>query len=151
MDIARSSPVDGVRTCGCGVPIGRATFKAITMQGSIVAVVDDDESIRESLPDLLGAYGYVAKAFASAGEFLTSSVCEADCLVVDIKMPGMSGPELRQELKRRGHDIPIIFITAQKDEAVCARLSGQDIVACLFKPFSERALLEALDAALEKG
>ena len=121
------------------------------MQGSLVAVVDDDESIRESLPNLVGALGYFARAFASAEEFLAAEVGEIGCLVVDVKMPGMSGPELRQELKRRGYDIPIIFIAAQKDEAVRTRLSGQDIVACLFKPFSDTALLEALDAALQKG
>ena len=121
------------------------------MQGPVVAIVDDDESIRESLPNLVGALGYVARVFASAEDFLASDVGETDCLVVDIKMPGMSGPELRQELKRQGYDIPIIFITAQKDEAVRTRLSGQGIVACLFKPFSDTALLEALDTALQKG
>jgi FixJ family two-component response regulator len=117
------------------------------MQGSVIAVVDDDQSVRESLPGLLEAYGYVAKAFASAEDFLRSTVGEADCLVVDIKMPGMSGPKLRQELKRRGYDVPIIFITAERDEAIRADLSGEDIVACLLKPFSDTDLLEALNAA----
>jgi FixJ family two-component response regulator len=123
------------------------TFGAIAMRGSVIAVVDDDESIRESLPDLLGAYGYVAKAFASAEDFLASSIGEADCLVVDIKMPGMSGPNLWRELKRRGCDVPIIFITAERDEAFRASLSERDIVTCLLKPFSDTDLLEALNAA----
>jgi FixJ family two-component response regulator len=119
------------------------------MQVSVVAIVDDDVSIRESLPDLVGELGYVARAFASAEDFLASDFGETDCLVVDIKMPGMSGPELRHELKRRGYDIPIIFITAQKYEAVRRGLSGQDIVAHLTKPFSDKALLEALNAAFQ--
>jgi len=115
---------------------------------AIVAVVDDDESVRESLPDLLKTLGYIARAFASAEEFLESAdIGEAGCLILDITMPGMSGPDLRQELKRRGYDIPTIFITAQKDETGHAGLGGQDIVACLFKPFSDTALLEALNAA----
>ena len=117
------------------------------MQDPVVAVVDDDESIRELLPDLLKSFGYVARAFASAEDFLASDVDQTDCLIVDVKMPGMSGPDLRQELKRRGHDTPIIFITAAKAETVRAGLSGQDIVTCLFKPFSDTDLLGALDAA----
>jgi len=115
---------------------------------AIVAVVDDDESVRESLPDLLKTLGYIARAFASAEDFLGSAdIGETGCLILDITMPGMSGLDLRQELKRRGYDIPTIFITAQKDEAVHAGLTGQDIVACLFKPFSDTALLEALNTA----
>jgi FixJ family two-component response regulator len=120
------------------------------MRGSVVAIVDDDESIRESLPNLVGALGYVARAYSSAEDFLASDVGEIDCLVVDIKMPGMSGPDLWQELKRRGYDIPLIFITAQKDETVRASLGNRDIVSCLFKPFSDTSLLEALKAALRK-
>ena len=115
---------------------------------AIVAVVDDDESVRESLPDLLKTLGYIARAFESAEDFLKSTnIGETGCVILDITMPGMSGPDLRQELKRRGYDIPIIFITAQRDETIHAGLSGQDIVAYLFKPFSDTTLLEALDAA----
>jgi FixJ family two-component response regulator len=117
------------------------------MQEPVVAIVDDDESIRESLPDLVRSFGYVVRAFASAEDFLASDVGETDCLIVDIKMPGMSGPDLRQELRRRGYDIPIIFITAEKAETVRAGLSGQDVVASLFKPFSGTDLLGAIDAA----
>jgi FixJ family two-component response regulator len=115
---------------------------------AIVAVIDDDESVRESLPDLLKTLGYIARAFASAEDFLESAdIGETGCLILDITMPGMSGPDLLQSLKRHGYDIPTIFITAQKDETVSLGLSGQDFVACLFKPFSDTALLDALNAA----
>ncbi len=115
----------------------------------LVSVVDDDESVRESLPDLLQQLGFSASAFASAEEFLASEVIEeTSCLVLDIAMPGMSGPELQQELKRRRVKIPIVFITAHFDEIVGPRLLAEGAVACLAKPFSETALLGALDAAL---
>jgi len=113
----------------------------------LVSVVDDDESVRESLPGLLAEFGYVSKAFASAEDFLASDdFRRTDCLIVDITMPGMSGPDLHQELGRRGYDIPIIFITGQRDKAAAA--DGQGGLACLFKPFSDTALLAALNAAL---
>ena len=116
---------------------------------SLVSVVDDDESVRESLPDLLKAFGFSASAFSSAEEFLASdSVCKTRCLILDVAMPGMSGPELQQELIRRRRDIPIVFITAGGDESVRPRLIAEGAVECLFKPFSETALLEALNAAL---
>lgn len=115
---------------------------------SLVSVVDDDESVRESLPDLLREFGYAAKSFASAEEFLASgSVSETRCLLLDVSMPGMSGPELQRELTRRHLEIPIIFITAQGDESVRPRLLEQGAVECLFKPFSDTALLAALNAA----
>lgn len=116
---------------------------------SLVAVVDDDESIRESLPDLLREFGFAADAFSSAEEFLASDrMDETSCLILDSAMPGMTGPELQRELKIRGHKIPIIFITAQKDEAVRARALQQGAVAFLFKPFSDTTLLEALGKAM---
>src|ERR1700730_17417972 len=94
---------------------------------SLVVVVDDDESVRESLPDLLGEFGFTAKAFGSAEEFLVSDCGrEAKCLILDIAMPGMSGPDLHHELKRRGVETPIVFITAQADEAARQRLLRQD-------------------------
>lgn len=115
---------------------------------AVVAVVDDDESVRESLPDLLREFGFSAQAFASAEAFLASdSLAQAQCLVLDIAMPGMSGPDLQQELARRGRQIPIIFITAHGDEAVQQHVLKQGAVACLLKPFSDTALLEALNAA----
>ena len=115
----------------------------------LVAVVDDDESVRESLPDLLRQFGFAAQAFASAEAFLASEVVgETSCLILDIAMPGMSGPDLQQELTYRGHQIPIVFITAHGDETVRPRLLARGAVECLFKPFSEAALLDALNAAL---
>ncbi|HSF15252.1 MAG TPA: response regulator [Vicinamibacteria bacterium] len=116
---------------------------------SLVSVVDDDESVRESLPDLLRQFGFAAQAFSSAEAFLASDVVnETSCLLLDIAMPGMSGPELQQELLRRRQEIPIVFITANGDKTVRPRLLAQGAVECLFKPFSEAALLEALNAAL---
>jgi FixJ family two-component response regulator len=115
----------------------------------LVSIVDDDESVRESLPDLLREFGFAARAFSSAEEFLASDLIEQTrCLLLDITMPGMSGPGLQQELKRRRQEIPIVFITAQRDETVRSRLIEHGAVECLFKPFSETALLEALTTAL---
>jgi FixJ family two-component response regulator len=115
----------------------------------LVSVVDDDESVRESLPDLLKELGFAAQAFASAHEFLMSDYISATrCLILDIAMPGMSGPELQRELTLRGQDMEIIFITARADEAVRRQLIAQGAVECLFKPFSEQQLKAALDAAL---
>ena len=116
---------------------------------SLVSVVDDDESIREALPDLLRQFGFAAETFASAEAFLASEfVGETSCLLLDVAMPGMSGPDLQQELTRRRQEIPIVFITAYRDAAVLRRLLAQGAVECLFKPFSEAALLDALNAAL---
>ena len=120
-------------------------------QRSLVSVVDDDESVRESLPDLLKEFGFAVQAFSSAREFLASDwVSETRCLILDIAMPGMTGPELQRELARRRHDIPIVFITANEDETVRPRLMALGAVECLFKPFSETALLGALNAACER-
>jgi FixJ family two-component response regulator len=116
---------------------------------SLVSVVDDDQSIRESLPDLLREFGFAAQAFSSSEEFLASRyVGQTRCLILDVAMPGMSGPDLQQELKRRQKRIPIVFITAQGDGAVRPRVIEEGAVDCLFKPFSEAALLNALNAAL---
>jgi FixJ family two-component response regulator len=113
-----------------------------------VAVVDDDESVRESLPDLLREAGYLTQAFASAEEFLDSrDLVRFGCLILDIAMPGMSGPELQQELRRRGQAIPVVFITAAGNQTVRPRLLAQGAVDCLSKPFSETALLAAISAA----
>ena len=123
--------------------------KRVTPKPLLVCVIDDDESVRESLPDLITEFGFAARAFSSAEEFLASdSVGKARCLVLDIAMPGMSGPELQQELKRRGHNTPIVFITAQTEASVRPRVLQQGAVACLFKPFSDTALREALNSAL---
>lgn len=115
----------------------------------LVSVVDDDESIRESLPDLLKELGFTARTFSSAEEFLASDgVLQTSCLILDIAMPGMGGPELQRELKRRKIEIPIIFVTAHYDEGVRSRVLEDGAVRCLLKPFSETTLLHALNAAL---
>jgi FixJ family two-component response regulator len=117
---------------------------------SLVSVVDDDESVRESLPDLLREFGYAARTFSSAEEFLASDcVDQTRCLMLDIGMPGMTGPDLQRELKLRGRQIPIVFITAHRDEAIRTRVLEEGAVECLFKPFSDTAVLEALNAALQ--
>ena len=117
---------------------------------SLVSVVDDDESVRESLPDLLRQFGFAAEAFASAESFLASDVVgETACLLLDVAMPGMSGPDLQQELNRRRQKIPIVFITAYGDGSLCRRLVARGAVRCLVKPFSEAALLDAVGAALK--
>src|SRR5580692_4447712 len=116
----------------------------------LLSVVDDDESIRESLPDLIQEFGFAARTFSSAEDFLSSgSVDETSCLILDIAMPGMSGPELYQELKRRGENIPAIFITGQKDETIRTRVLEQGAKGFLLKPFSDAALLAAIKAALQ--
>ncbi len=116
-----------------------------------VAIVDDDESVRESLPDLLQELGYEARAFPSAEAFLASGeVAATQCLLLDVAMPGMSGPQLQKELQAGGRPPPIIFITARVDAAVRRQLIEQGAVDCLFKPFSEQQLRAALDAALRR-
>jgi FixJ family two-component response regulator len=117
----------------------------------LVTVVDDDESVRESLPDLLRLCGFAVEAFSSGEAFLASDVVSrTSCLLLDVAMPGMSGPELQHELTRRRQTIPIVFITANGDRAVRPRLLARGAVECLFKPFSETALLDAVGAALEQ-
>ncbi len=115
----------------------------------LVSVVDDDESLRESLPDLVREFGFRAEAFSSAEEFLASDrLDETRCLILDVAMPGMTGPELQRELARRGQSIPIVFITALKDDTVRPRLIEAGAAECLFKPFSDAALQRALSSAL---
>jgi len=116
-----------------------------------IAVVDDDQSIRESLPDLLKMLGFTSQTFASPEEFLASDFFrETDCLILDIAMRGMSGPQLQTKLKGVGSKVPIIFITAQSDKCLRQRLVEQGAVACLSKPFSDTVLLEALTEALQQ-
>jgi FixJ family two-component response regulator len=118
----------------------------------LVTIVDDDISVRESLPDLLRHLGYDAEAYPSAQAFLASGrIGETSCLLLDVAMPGMSGPDLQVELAHRRPDIPIVFITGQGDSVMRARLLAAGAVACLFKPFSEAALVDALATALGTG
>jgi len=115
----------------------------------LITIVDDDESVRESLPDLLREFGFEAQTFSSAEEFLGSeSVIDTNCLVLDVAMPGMTGPDLQKELQLREQSIPIVFITGQRDAATRLRLIGQGAVECLFKPFEPNDLLHALNTAL---
>ncbi|MBR0875062.1 response regulator [Bradyrhizobium tropiciagri] len=114
----------------------------------LVSVVDDDESVRESLPDLLKEFGYSARAFSSAEEFLASQYLDqTNCLILDVAMPGMTGPELHRELIRRSCNIPVVFITAQGNDKIRASVLELGAVECLSKPFSDAALLGALNAA----
>ena len=115
----------------------------------LVSVVDDDESVRESLPDLLGEFGFAARAFSSAEEFLASDcVDQTRCLILDVAMPGMSGPDLQRELKLTRREIPIVFITASREATIRPQVLAQGAIECLFKPFSDTALLEAVNSAL---
>jgi FixJ family two-component response regulator len=119
------------------------------MTRKIVAIVDDDESVRESLPALIESFGLEAHPYSSAEAFLVSGMIEKiDCVILDVAMPGMSGPDLQRELVRLDYDIPVIFITAHSDnEALRGALKG-GAVACLIKPFGEAALLDAVQKAL---
>jgi FixJ family two-component response regulator len=122
------------------------------VEGPLVSIVDDDESVRESLPDMLKVLGFAVRAFPSAEEFLACDcIDQTRCLILDIAMPGMSGPDLQRELGLRGQTIPIVFITAHADEVTRQRLIEDGAVECLFKPFSEAALLSAVSAALQSG
>jgi len=121
------------------------------MQSALVSVVDDDESVRESLPDLLRELGFIARAFASAGEFLTSDVLDDTwCLILDIAMPVMSGRELQRELVRRGKLIHVIFITARTEATLRSDVIAEGAIECLFKPFGEDELRSALSAAFRR-
>ena len=127
----------------------QSCFERSAIESILVSVVDDDESVRESLPDLLKQFGFAARAFSSAEQFLASDcVGQTRCLLLDVAMPGMTGPDLQQQLIRRRQAIPIIFITADRDMIVRQRLIEQGAVECLFKPFSDTTLLEAVNSAL---
>jgi FixJ family two-component response regulator len=117
---------------------------------ALISVVDDSESVRESLPDLLRHVGFEVQAFASAEEFLASNaVDDSSCLVLDVGLPGMSGPDLQHELLRQGRAVPIVFITAQGDPSLRPRLLARGAAACLFKPFTDTALIDAVNGALQ--
>lgn len=118
-------------------------------KGAALSVVDDDESVRESVPELLRHVGYRVEAFASAEEFLASGAATAtSCLILDVGLPGMSGPDLQQVLLRQQPAIPIVFITAQGDPSLRPRLMANGAAAVLLKPFTDTALLDAIASAL---
>jgi FixJ family two-component response regulator len=123
------------------------------LKRGLVSVVDDDESVRDSLPMLLRSFGFEVATFESAEGFLASedALGRTGCLVLDVAMPGMSGPQLQQELARRRLGIPIVFISAQSSPQMSAELLGRGAVACLTKPVSERAIHEAVKSALDQA
>jgi FixJ family two-component response regulator len=118
----------------------------------LVTVIDDDESVRESLPDLLREFGVTVQTFDSAEGFLSKGdLHQTSCLILDVAMPGISGPQLQQELYRRGIRIPIVFITAHADTLTRAKLLNSGAVDCLLKPFGDQELRSALDRALARN
>ena len=128
--------------------VARSYEEFVKANRSLVSIVDDDESVRESLPDLLKEFGFDVQAFSSGEAFLASQyVCETRCLILDVAMPGMSGPAVQQELMRRRKKIPIVFITAHSGEDIRPQLLQQGAIECLSKPFSDAALREALNSA----
>src|SRR3954454_1302610 len=116
---------------------------------TLVVIVDDDTSVRESLPYLLLELGFDVRTYSSAREFLDSGeIADTDCILVDIQMPGMDGFDLVRELRARGYDIPAVLMTAYADDECRRRLKSSGAVAILQKPFGETALLHAIEAAL---
>ncbi len=123
----------------------------MTGKPPLISVVDDDESVRESLPDLLRQLGFASEAFSSAKAFLASDVLsQTSCLLLDIVMPGMSGPDLEAELTQRRQTIPIVFITGHGENTVVPGVLARGAVGCLAKPFTEAALLDAVRDALDR-
>lgn len=117
----------------------------------IVGIVDDDESVRESLTGLLRSNGYDARPFGSAEEFLAKlDAIEVDCAILDVTMPGLSGADLQERLLSRGSRLPLVFITARTEPGLHARLLERGALACLVKPFHEDDLVEAVNAAISE-
>ncbi len=117
---------------------------------SLISIVDDDDSVRESLSGLIRSVGFGVLVFASAEEFLNSNhLSDTDCLILDVRMPGMNGLELQRRLAASHRSIPVIFITAHGDEEARVRALNGGAVEYLLKPFSEEALLKAIDTALK--
>ncbi|HVN18953.1 MAG TPA: response regulator [Dongiaceae bacterium] len=116
---------------------------------TLIAVVDDDISVRESLESLIRSAGMEVRVFASAEEFLNAAhPRKADCLVLDVRLPGMNGFELQHHLLARKCEVPVIFMTAHGyDGRAKSQLPSPSTIACLTKPFSEEELLDALEAA----
>ena len=114
-----------------------------------ISIVDDDEGIRSSLANLIRSAGFRAQGFSSAEAFLRSNqVQTTDCLILDVRMPGMTGPGLQRELRSENPDLPVIFITAYENTDVRTQVLDAGAVAFLYKPFYEEELLNAINAAL---
>jgi FixJ family two-component response regulator len=117
-----------------------------------IAIVDDDRSVRESALNLFRSMGFAAVAFASAEEFLASEkALVVTCIVLDVQMPGMSGPALQEHLAASGRHIPIVFVTGYPDDRVRDNALQSGAVCFLTKPFREEELLDGLRSALESG
>jgi len=118
-------------------------------RSSLIAVIDDDISVRESVESLLKSVGFQVNTYSSAEEFIGSPRLDAaDCLILDVRLDGMSGPDLQRELKTNGHAIPIVFVTAHETEALRERMMADGAIDCLLKPFNDDALLNAVEKAL---
>lgn len=116
----------------------------------MISIVDDDESVREALWGLVRSVGYTVSTFSSAEEFVNSDqLGKADCLILDVAMPGMGGIELQRRLLAGDSRVPVIFITAHEDEEIRAQALRNGAEAFLIKPFSEEALLDAIHGALD--
>ena len=120
------------------------------VDSQIISIVDDDDSVRESLRALIRSMGFKAEIFASAEEFLNSEqLRNTDCLILDVRMPGMNGLELQRQLTANHYQIPVVFITAHGDDEARSRALKNGAVDFLRKPFDEESLLNAIHMALE--
>jgi FixJ family two-component response regulator len=118
----------------------------------LIAIVDDDDALRNSLDDLIRSIGFRTLGFSSAEEFLTSNQArDAACLILDVRMPAMSGLDLQQQIVAAKWQTPIIFVTSHADDDARLRALAAGAVAYLYKPFHEKELLNAIDAALKRS
>jgi FixJ family two-component response regulator len=118
----------------------------------LISIVDDDDALRNSLDDLIQSIGFRTLGFPSAEEFLSSNQArDAACLILDVRMPGMSGLDLQHQIVAAKWQIPIIFVTSHADDVARARALDAGAVAFLYKPFHEEELLNAIDAALKRS
>jgi FixJ family two-component response regulator len=118
----------------------------------LIAIIDDDNALRKSLDNLLRSVGFRTLGFASAEAFLSSNhIHDTTCLILDARMPGMSGLELQRQLGAANWHIPIIFITAHADDDARAQALAAGAVDFLYKPFREEELLKAIETALKRS
>ena len=116
----------------------------------MISIIDDDESVREALQGLMRSVGFAVNVFASAEEFLDSDrLHDTDCLILDVRLPGMNGLELQRQLAISHSEIPIIFITSYEDDEVRARALNAGAVDYFLKPFDDEDLLDAIEEALK--
>jgi FixJ family two-component response regulator len=136
-----------------GARLGRGLIMSESPAVPVIAIVDDDKSVRESLAGFVESVGYEVALFSSGEEFLKSAPQRDDlrCLILDVRLPGMSGFELYTQLTVISRSIPTIFITAHADPAVAAWAAKPGVVEVLFKPFQPSVLLEAVRSALTRS